>query len=205
VTVTAVDAAGHLDPSFIGSVKLTSTDPKAVLPLPFAFTPTAFATHKFTVTPKTAGSQDIVAHSGALTGTGTVAVTAAAATHLKVINPPTATAGSAFDVTVQALDRFGNPDPGFNKTVHFSSTDLTPGITLPADYTFIPTDNGAHTFTGVTLLKAGVRSVSATALGVNWLYPKATAPVKVSAAAVSKFLVTGFPTTIGANVGHTFT
>jgi hypothetical protein len=140
-----------------------------------------------------------------LTGTGTVAVTSAAATHLKVVAPTTATAGSAFDLTVQALDRFGNPDPGFNKTIHFTSTDLSPGITLPADYTFIPADNGAHTFAGVTLLKAGARSVSAKALGVNWLYPKSTAPVKVSAGAVSKFLVTGFPATIGANVAHTFT
>jgi FG-GAP-like repeat len=205
VTVTAVDAVGHLVPSFTGVVKLTSTDPKAVLPLPFAYTATAFGSHKFTVTLKTAGSQDIVAHSGVLAGTGTVAVTSAAATHLKVVAPTTATAGSAFDLTVQALDRFGNPDPGFNKTLHFTSTDLTPGVTLPADYAFVPTDNGTHTFTGVTLLKAGARSVSATALGVNWLYPKATAPVKVSAGAVSKFLVTGFPATIAANVAHTFT
>src|SRR5262249_21366737 len=103
VTVTAVDAGGHLVPSFTGVGKLTSTDRKAVLPLPFTLTATAGGVHRFVVTPKTAGSQDIVAHSGTLTGTATVAVTAAAATHLKVIAPTTATAGSAFDLTVQAL------------------------------------------------------------------------------------------------------
>jgi FG-GAP-like repeat len=205
VSVSAVDAAGHLVPSFVGTVKLTSTDPKAVLPLPFAYTAGAFGSHRFTVTLKTAGSQDVAAHSGALTGTRTVAVAAAAATHLKVTGPTTATAGSPFDLTVAALDPFGNPDPAFNKAVHFTSTDLRAGVSLPADYTFDGTDGGVHTFTGVTLVTAGARSVSATALGTNWLTPKATAAVKVVAGAVSRFLVSGFPATIGANVAHTFT
>ena len=203
--VTARDAAGRLVPNFAGKVSLTGTDPKATLPLPFTFTPAAGGAHRFPVTLRTAGSQSILAHFGSMTGSGVVAVLPAAATHLKVIAPATAAAGTPFDVTVQALDRFGNPDPAFNKAVHFASTDPSAGVTLPADYTFAAGDNGAHTFTGVTLAKAGARSVSATALGVNWLYPKATAAVKVAAGAVSKFLVTGFPATIGAGVAHTFT
>ncbi|HKB40252.1 MAG TPA: VCBS repeat-containing protein, partial [Gemmataceae bacterium] len=205
VTVTAVDAAGHLVPSFTGVVKLTSTDPKAVLPLPFTFTAAAFGTHKFTVTPKTAGSQDIVAHSGTLAGTGTVQVNAATATHWKLAAPPTATAGTPFDLTLSAVDAFGNPDPAFRGTAHFTSTDLKPGVVLPADHAFDATDAGVHTFTGVTLVTSGARSVSATAQGVHWLTPKAAATVKMSAGAVAKFLMTGFPATIGANVAHSFT
>ena len=41
--VTARDAVGHLVPNFTGQVSLTSTDPKAALPLPFTFTPAAAA------------------------------------------------------------------------------------------------------------------------------------------------------------------
>jgi hypothetical protein len=47
--------------------------------------------------------------------------------------------------------------------------------------------------------------VTATALGVHWLTAKTTAKVTVAAGAVSKFLVSGIPTLIGANVAHTFT
>jgi hypothetical protein len=206
VTVTATDAAGHLVPSFTGKVSLTSTDAHAVLGLPFTFTATAFGTHRFVVTPKTAGNQDVIPHAGVLTGTGTVTVNAAKATHLKVIAPLTATAGTTFDLTVVAADPFGNPDPTFTGTVHFTSTDLKPGVSLPADYTFSGADGGTHTFSGgLTLVTAGSRTVTAAALGVHWLTPKATAKVTVAAGAVSRFLVSGFPATIGANVGHGFT
>jgi hypothetical protein len=204
--VTARDAAGRLVPNFAGQVSLTSTDPKAVLPLPFTFTPAAGGAHRFTVTMRTAGTQSVLAHSGTMIGSGAVAVTAGTATHLKVIAPLTATAGSPFDLTVIAADPFGNADLTFTGTVHFASTDTTAGVSLPADYIFGPTDAGTHTFRGgVTLLKAGGRSVAATALGVHWLTPRTTVAVKVSAGAVAKFLVSGFPASIGANVVHSFT
>jgi hypothetical protein len=203
--VTARDAAGRLVPNFAGKVSLTSTDPKATLPLPFAFTPAAGGAHRFAVTVRTAGSQSILAHYGAMTGGGVVAVLPTTATHLKVVAPTTATAGSAFDLTVVAADPYGNPDPGFRGTVHFTSTDTTAGASLPADYTFDATDAGTHTFAGGITLQAGAKSVSTTALGVHWLTPKTTLAVKVSAGAVSKFLVSGFPGTIGANLAHTFT
>jgi hypothetical protein len=201
VTVEAMDAAGHLVPSFTGSVKLTSTDAKAVLGLPFTFTATAFGTHRFAVTPKTAGSQGVSAHSGSLTGTGTVTVNAAKATHLKVIAPTTETAGLPFDLTVVAADPFGNPDPTFTGTVHFTSTDLKTGVAVPADYTFTAADGGSHTFTGgATLITAGARTITATT--GKW---KGTAKVNVAAGAVSKFLISGFPPLIGAGVAHAFT
>ena len=160
VTVTAVDAAGHLVPGFAGSVKLTSTDPKATLPLPYAYTPAVRGTHRFVVTLRTAGTQAIVPHAGTLTGAGTTTVAAVAATHLIVRAPTTATAGSAFDLAVVAADPYGNPDPSYTGTVHFTSTDLKPGVTLPADYAFDGTDGGTHTFNGLTLVTAGARAVA---------------------------------------------
>jgi len=174
--------------------------------LPFMFTPAAGGAHRFTVTMRTAGSQSILAHWGSMVGSGVAAVLPTTATHLKLVAPAIATAGSPFALTVIAADPFGNPDPNFTGTVHFASTDTTAGVSLPADYTFSAADGGTHTFTGgVTLLKAGAQSVSATALLVHWLTPKTTAAVKVSAGTVSKFLVSGFPLSIGANVAHTFT
>src|SRR5205823_9266834 len=107
VTVTAVDASGHLAPWFGGSVKLTSTDPQAALPPAYTYTANVHGTHRFVVTLKTAGSRDIVAHLGAVTGTGTVQVNPATATHLVVRAPLTATAGSPFDLTVVAADLYG--------------------------------------------------------------------------------------------------
>ena len=99
----------------------------------------------------------------ALSGFAAVAVTvvAAAADHYTVAtsaaNP---FAGTSFNVTMTALDPYGNTASGFRGTVHFSSTD--PRASLPADYTFTAADNGVHTFSGVVLLAAGNRSVTAT-------------------------------------------
>ena len=146
-----------------------------------------------------------MAHAGALSGTGTVAVTAAAATHLVVSCPTDATAGTPFDLTVTAADPFGNPDPAFRGTIHFTATDTTAGVALPADYTFDGADAGRHTFpAGVTLIKAGAKSVTATATGVHLAVPKAAAAVKVTAGALSRFLVSGFPAAVGVNTAHTF-
>src|SRR5205823_4459205 len=75
--------------------------------------------------------------------------------------PGSATAGSAFNVTVTALDAFGNTATGYTGTVHFTSTDGA--ATLPTNYPFVAGDNGVHTFTnGVTLRTAGPQTVTAT-------------------------------------------
>src|SRR4029077_20663886 len=68
------------------------------------------------------------------------------------------TAGSAIDVTVTALDQFGNTDTNYVGTAHFTSSDAL--ATLPSNYTFTsgtgPSfDNGTHTFTGETTLRTG--------------------------------------------------
>jgi hypothetical protein len=69
-------------------------------------------------------------------------------------------AGTAFSITVTALDANNNTITDFAGTVHFTSTDGS--AVLPSDYTFQSSDAGSHTFTnGVTLVIAGIQSIEA--------------------------------------------
>jgi hypothetical protein len=61
--------------------------------------------------------------------------------------PATVTAGVPFDVTVTAVDPFGQVAVGYLGTVTFSTTDPDPTVVLPADYTFTLDDGGMRTFT----------------------------------------------------------
>jgi hypothetical protein len=65
--------------------------------------------------------------------------------------PASVTAGVPFDVTVTALDPFGQVAVGYTGTVTFRTTDPDPGVVLPADYPFTPGDGGVHTFTDTGL------------------------------------------------------
>jgi hypothetical protein len=77
--------------------------------------------------------------------------------------PATVTAGTAFDLTVQAVDAFGQVALGYTGTVTFSTTDLDPGVVLRPAYTFTAADQGAHTFAGaVTLITPGDQTLTVT-------------------------------------------
>jgi hypothetical protein len=87
---------------------------------------------------------------------GTAALFAVAA-------PASVPSGTAFDITVTALDPYGNPAVSYQGTLTFSTSDTDPGIVLPADYTFTAADAGVHTFSGeVTLSTPGDQTVTAT-------------------------------------------
>src|SRR5439155_18590010 len=65
-----------------------------------------------------------------------------------------AVAGTPFTFDVAAKDQYGNTvTSGYAGVVGFTSTDLGVGTgDLPADYTFVSGDYGAHSFTnGATL------------------------------------------------------
>jgi hypothetical protein len=69
--------------------------------------------------------------------------------------------GTAFDITVTALDPFNNVVSGYTGTVTFSTTDPDPGVVLPADYTFRPGDGGVATFPGeATLITPGDQTIT---------------------------------------------
>jgi hypothetical protein len=75
----------------------------------------------------------------------------ASASALLVSNPDTVPAGVPFDVTVTAVDPFSQLAVGYTGTVTFNTTDLDPGVVLPADYAFTLDDGGLHTFTDTGL------------------------------------------------------
>jgi hypothetical protein len=73
------------------------------------------------------------------------------------------TTGSPATITVTAQDQSSETSYAYTGTVHFSTTDAVPGVSLPADYTFVPGDNGVHVFTSaVTLVTVGSQTVSVT-------------------------------------------
>jgi hypothetical protein len=166
-TVAAVDTDGRAIPGYTGTVRLTSSDAyPALLSSEYTFTPSDNSTHNFAAVLFTAGMQVLTARDTAnpsLTGSATVVVHAAPATHLKITAPTATVAGSRLDLTAAALDFYGNADPTYTGTVTFTSTDSASGVVLPADYTFVGADKGAHIFSGgVTLLSAGSRTIAVT-------------------------------------------
>ncbi len=85
-----------------------------------------------------------------------------------IVNAPAkVTAGVPFDLTVTAVDPFGQVAVGYTGTATFGTTDPDPGVVLPADYTFTAADAGVHTFTDTglgetTLITRGQQTVTAT-------------------------------------------
>src|SRR5207245_7603428 len=119
VTVTAQDVSNNTVTTFAGPVHFTSTDAQATsgsgLPADYTFTTGAGhdnGVHLFTngATLKTAGSKTVSVSSGGKSGTSaTITVSPAGLASLTVPTPGAQLAGTAFNVTVTALDAYGNP------------------------------------------------------------------------------------------------
>ncbi len=163
VAVTARDSAGNVGDGYRGTVSFSSDDSRATLPGSYTFQAGDRGQHSFSATLRTAGSHFVRATAGSITGSGTVAVLAAALDHftLSTTAADPDVAGTAFDVTVTAFDVFDNQAGGYRGTVTFSSADG--GAALSADYVFTAADNGRHSFAGATaLVTAGTQDVTAT-------------------------------------------
>jgi hypothetical protein len=161
LTVTAETASQQTDTHYIGTVHLTSSDPNAFLPADYTFTAADKGVHTFSgLALEKAGSETITAtdtESSAVTFTAKVKVQAAEATHFLIKAPTSVSAGVPFNVTITALDAYGNVAVGYIGTVHFTSTDSA--AVLPSDYAFQSTDKGKHTFS-VTLNTAGSETIT---------------------------------------------
>jgi hypothetical protein len=148
-------------------VHFTSTDPGAKLPADYPFQAGDLGSHTFPggATLYKAGTQAVTATDTAtgFNGSASVSVKAAPAVAFMIIVPPSAVSGSPFDVTVVAVDAYGNTDTNYAGTVHFTTSDTDPGVVLPPDYAFQPSDAGMATFPGgATLITAGSQTITVT-------------------------------------------
>jgi hypothetical protein len=162
--VSAVDPYGNVDPNYVGTFHL------GILPefpdlADGVFTPADHGQVRFVgIGLYQAGVQTIVA-AGDLSGQADITVSPAAAVGFVLLAPSNAVSGTPFDVTIIALDGYGNTDSNYAGTIHFTTSDNDPGVVLPPDYTFQPSDAGMVTFSsGVTLLTAGDQTLTVTDL-----------------------------------------
>jgi hypothetical protein len=81
----------------------------------------------------------------------------ASASALLLSAPGTVTAGTAFDITVMAVDPFGQTAVGYAGTVHFVASNGA-----MANYMFTAADAGLHMFTGLLLRRAQTLTVTGT-------------------------------------------
>ena len=169
VTVTALDSFGNVATGYSGVVHFRTSDGGAVaLPADYTFVPGSDeGVHTFANGVKlvTLGTQTVTATdtvSGSVTGTAVVTVNPPPATHFTVSAPASVSAGSFFTFTVTALDTFNATVTGYTGAVHFSTSDGNALAQVPADYTFVSSDNGVHTFTsGAKLITAGLQTIKA--------------------------------------------
>jgi len=195
-TVNAVDAYENLISAYTGTAHFTSTDPTAVLPADTAITNGAGAVQAtFSIAgPETLRARDTV--NSSLTGTVTVNVQPQPVSSLTITNPSTTAVGTAFYVVVIAKDPLGNTVSGYNKTIHFTSTD--PLAVLPADLVL----TGGAKQISIKLRTPGSQKVTVTDT-TNGSLTATTSNIAVTTT-ISKFVVSG-PTTATAGAPATFT
>jgi hypothetical protein len=175
-TVSALDSANNVYPSYSWTVKFTSFDAQAVLPSNATLTN---GTGTFSATLKTAGGWAITATdtvTGSITGSsGTLTVNAGPATHFAMSTAGNvATARAHTGISISASDAYSNFAGSYSGTVHFTSSD--PNAILPPD-TALP----ATTQPLVTLETVGSQTITAADIVTTSL--KGTFTVNVSAAA----------------------
>jgi hypothetical protein len=166
VTITALDAYDNTTPAYTGTVHLTSSDPLADLDPDYTFTASDAGVTQMGAVLYTAGTQSLTVtdkYNSSITGTQSgIVVNPAAATAFEVIAPPDSLSGAPFDVTIIAVDPYGNTDTNYRGTVTWTTTDGDPNVVLPPDHTFQASDAGMVTFpNGVTLITPGDQTITA--------------------------------------------
>jgi N-acetylneuraminic acid mutarotase len=158
-TVQATDQFGNPVTNYSGPTSITATttpaDSQSNMPIAGTLNSSGFGV--FLASLKIAGSYTITVTAGAFSGTtASFSVVPAPANHFTVVAPASAVTGTPINVSVTALDRFGNVATGYGGQVHFTSSDTAAG--LPADATLA---SGQGTFS-VTLKSAGDQTITAT-------------------------------------------
>jgi hypothetical protein len=176
-TVTAEDQFNDPVTLYNGTLQFASSDSLAVLADPGTLTS---GVGVFAAVLRTAGNQSITAAdtlNNALTGTtGAFAVVPGAASQFAVNAPASAAAGTAFSLTVTALDQYGNTVTNYPGTVHLGSNDSL--AILPADS---PLTSGVGVFTA-TLRTAGSQSLSVADVNIGSITGNAAIQVNATTA-----------------------
>jgi hypothetical protein len=164
ITVTAHDVFGNVAVGYAGTVRLTSSDARAILPPDTTFVPAADAgSLAFAAALLTTGNQSLSATdlaNGAIQCSASISVTPAAP-KLVLSVPSDANAGYAVAVGVTVNDLFDNAIPNYAGTVTFTSTDTGTGAVTPAPLTFNGSEGGVGS-TGATFVSIGTQTLSAT-------------------------------------------
>ena len=221
VTVTAKDAAGNTSRGYIGTVHFTSTDGSAVLPSDYTFVGGDNGVHTFTnaYTLKTAGSRSLTATdtvTGSITGTSAgIMVNAGAFAKLQLLMPgetaapgtgsgktgsPSAqTAGTSFNVTVNAVDANWNLVNTVTDTAAITSSDAN--ATLPGNAALVA---GTKTF-AVTAKTAGSATFTATDISDGSKTANTSPATTINAGAFTKLqlLMPGETAAPGSGTGKT--
>lgn len=160
-TVTVRDAYGNLATNYRGTLNFTSGDKLAALPAAYTFTAADAGAHTFSLTFKSASGQDLTVTDSlnpAITSyQRDIVITPAAMAGFNLRAQSNVTAGVAFNITVQAVDAYGNIITGYTGKIHFTGASGG-GNLLPADYTFTAADAGVHVFS-ITFTSTGTQSI----------------------------------------------
>lgn len=160
ITVIALDQYNHVATGYTGTVGFTSTG--ATVPGNTPFIASNDGQRTFQVTFTATGAQTITATdttTASITGQRSVNVEAVGSvTHFGLFTLGGAQPGVATAVELVALDANNHVVAGYTGTVHFTSTDGS--AVLPADYIFLPTDNGEKVFS-VTFNTIGKQTLTA--------------------------------------------
>jgi hypothetical protein len=170
ITVQLIDTYGNPTPAGPGGQTFTissaSTSAQSVtldsngVPATTLTIPAGASSASFKFRDPVAESVTVQAQAtGFTTLTQTETVVPGITSQFKLTAPSAVTRGVAFNVTVTAQDKYGNTTPTYTGTIHFTSSDSA--AALPANYTFLSTDNGVHTFS-VTLNTVATQTVTAT-------------------------------------------
>jgi hypothetical protein len=140
----------------------------------------------------------VTSNAAANWSTGVANFSVASVDHLSVNIPSSATAGTAFSITVSAQTASNATDPNYRGTISFTSSDTA--AALPASYTFTAADAGVHTFTnGVTLKTAGTETITTTGTATSGGATASGATVTVSPGSARQLAFGRQPTNVLTN------
>jgi len=179
ILVAVRDAKGNLAADYAGTIRLTSSDGRAILPSDTTFVPAADAgSHAFSTTLLTTGAQTLTATdvaNAALHCDAAINVIPAAA-RLVLSLPGNANAGYPVTVGVTVKDLFDNAITNYAGTVSFTNSDTGAGALTPAPLTFTGNEGGVGS-TSATFVSLGLQTLGASDAGTPVAFGSATSTV----------------------------